>query len=47
MAIIMMMNWEGVTPEQYESLRKDVNWEGNVPAGALFHVSAYDDKVFA
>lgn len=37
----MIMKWEGVTPEQYEAVRKDVNWEGNVPDGALFHVAAF------
>jgi hypothetical protein len=44
MAVVMLMEWEGVTPEQYEQARKLVNWEGNVPAGARIHVAACSDK---
>src|SRR5690242_14688237 len=44
MAIMMKMNWLGIKPEQYDSLHESVNWEGNKPDGALFHVSAFDDK---
>lgn len=40
----MLMKWEGVTPEQYEAARKLVNWEGNVPDGAVFHVAAFRDN---
>ena len=35
------MQWDGVKPEQYESLRKSVNWEGNKPDGAVFHIAAF------
>ncbi len=35
------MKWDGVTPEQYETIRKSVNWEGNIPGGAVFHVAAF------
>ena len=44
MPILMQMFWEGIKPEQYESLRSSVNWEGNTPKGALFHVSAFDKR---
>lgn len=44
MAIVMIMDWQGVTPAQYEAARKLVNWEGNVPPGARFHVSAFDER---
>jgi hypothetical protein len=43
-AIMMQMQWDGVTPEQYEELRKLVNWEGDQPPGAIAHVSAFTDK---
>ena len=43
MPIMMLMNWYGIRKEQYESLRKTVNWEGNVPKGAIFHVSGFDE----
>jgi hypothetical protein len=40
----MSMRWDGVTPDQYEKARKLVNWEGNIPKGALFHVSAFSNN---
>lgn len=43
MSVVMIMSWNGIKPEQYEALRKTVNWEGNVPPGAIFHVSAFGD----
>jgi hypothetical protein len=42
MAVVMIMEWEGVTPEQYEQARDLVNWEGDVPPGGMFHVAAFD-----
>ena len=42
-AVAMIMRWAGVTPEQYDAARNEVNWEGDVPSGALFHVAAFDD----
>ena len=40
----MNLVWDGATKEQYEQLRKLVNWEGNVPTGAVLHLAAFDDK---
>jgi hypothetical protein len=42
MPILMQMFWEGVTTGEYEKLRSNVNWEGNVPRGAIFHTAAFD-----
>ncbi len=42
MKIVMTMKWEGLTPDQYEKIRKIVNWEGDKPQGAVFHVAAFD-----
>ncbi len=39
MATVMLMNWPEVSVEQYQQARKEVNWEGDVPNGAKFHVS--------
>ena len=39
MATVMQMHWPEVTREQYEAARREVNWEGDVPKGAKFHVS--------
>ncbi len=43
MPVMMMMEWKGVTPEQYDSLRKIVNFEGDVPKGGLYHVAAFSE----
>lgn len=43
MPVMMMMQWNGVTREQYDAVRKIVNFEGNVPKGGLFHVAAFAD----
>ncbi len=42
MSVVMIMEWDGVTLDQYEQARDLVNWEGEVPPGALFHVAAHD-----
>jgi hypothetical protein len=43
MAILLRMDWGGATREQYDELRKVVNWEGDHPDGARSHVAAFDD----
>ena len=42
MKIVMLMKWDGVTPDQYEKLRGIVKWETDHPKGAVFHVAAFD-----
>ncbi len=44
MKVVMIMKWDGVTPAQYEQVRKSVNWEGNRPKGGVFHVSAFGNN---
>lgn len=39
MATVMLMHWPEVSIAQYEQARKEINWEGNVPQGAMFHVA--------
>ena len=46
MATIMMMHWPEVTKEQYEKVREVVNWEGDVPRGAKFHVAWFGTDGF-
>ncbi len=43
MPIMMRLDWSGVTPEQYDEVRRVVGWESNVPGGAIAHVAAFDD----
>jgi hypothetical protein len=40
----MFMEWEGVTPVQYDRLRDLVNWENDIPEGAMFHVASFSEK---
>ena len=44
MRIVMLMKWEGITPAQYDELRNEVQWEGNMPQGAVFHVAAFGNN---
>lgn len=44
MKIVMVMKWDGVTPGQYEEVRKLANWEGNHPKGGVLHVAAFDSN---
>ena len=46
MATVMMMHWPEVTKEQYETVRKDVNWEGQAPRGARLHVAWFAQDGF-
>ena len=46
MPTVMSMHWPEVTREQYEAARKEVNWEGNHPEGAKFHVAWFSDDGF-
>ena len=43
MAIVMNMKWDGVTPEQYDAARAEVDWEGKGPDGGIFHVAWFQD----
>jgi hypothetical protein len=39
MPVVMLLEWAGVTLEQYDSERALVNWEGDAPAGALLYLA--------
>ncbi len=41
MPTVMSMRWKGVTPEQYEAVRKIVDWDNNPLDGGLFHIAAF------
>lgn len=44
MKVRMEMKWDGVTPEEYEQVRKIVDWEGNKPTGAILHVAGFSNN---
>ena len=33
----------GLTKDQYEALRKEIDWENDWAPGAIFHVASFDD----
>lgn len=39
MAVVMIMEWAGVTPEHYEEARRQVDWEGDEPEGGIVHIA--------
>ena len=44
MPVVMHMEWDGVTPEQYNEARDRVAWETDVPDGAILHVPWFVDS---
>jgi hypothetical protein len=42
MRVVMMMRWDGVTPEEYDQVRGAVGWESDVPRGAVLHLACFD-----
>ena len=44
MPTAMHMRYPGITLEQYEEARDRVNWEGELPDGAIFHCASYDGE---
>ena len=44
MPVVMYMEWDGITPEQYNEARSKVGWEVDVPAGAILHVPCFTDS---
>jgi hypothetical protein len=44
MTILAIVTGEGMTKDMYESLRKEVNWEGNPPPGVIFHAASFDNS---
>ncbi|QFR02711.1 hypothetical protein F9278_21650 [Streptomyces phaeolivaceus] len=40
----MSMHWPEVTPEQYDTVRDAVDWEGVAAAGGQIHVAWFDDR---
>ncbi|HVZ44316.1 MAG TPA: hypothetical protein VHA82_10945 [Ramlibacter sp.] len=44
MAVLMIMQWDGVTPAQYDKVCELVNFQVDHPKGGLFHVAAISDK---
>jgi hypothetical protein len=41
MATVMLMEWPGVTTEQYNSVMGMLGLDAKLPVGALFHVAGF------
>lgn len=41
MAVTVNLMWEGVTPDQYDEVRKIVGWESTPAKGGIFHVASF------
>jgi hypothetical protein len=44
MRIVVLMTWKGMTIQQYEKIRKLVDWDNKKPKGAVLHVVCSDSK---
>jgi hypothetical protein len=42
---VIMQRFDGVTPEQYDELRRLVGWDRDVPEGMTFHVASFGDNI--
>ncbi len=44
MAIYLSAEWNGMTPQLYDQMRKAVDWDNDMPDGFLFHAVAFSDE---
>ena len=44
MAILVIISGAGIDKNQYEAVRKEVDWEGRPPAGLLLAAAGFDQK---
>jgi len=43
MAVVVSLNWQGVSPEQYNGVLEELDLDQNGPDGGLFHVAGFAD----
>jgi hypothetical protein len=44
MAIVWLLEWDGITVKQYEELRTRIGWDSDLPDGLEYQVVAFSDK---
>jgi hypothetical protein len=44
LAIMVIMEWEGVTRQQYDDVRRAVGWLERAPDGGRCHTAAFGDR---
>ena len=40
----MIMRFRGISLDQYEEVKRAVNWEGEAPEGGIVHLTAHDGE---
>jgi hypothetical protein len=45
MAVVMQMEWPGISAERYDEVREGTKFETEWPSGGIFHVAAIDGDV--
>ncbi len=43
MAVLGIFTCMGLTKDMYETLRKEVGWERQQPAGGIAHIASFDE----
>jgi hypothetical protein len=43
MPVVMQLQWDGVTPQQYDEACDVVGWESDAPPGGIFHAAWFED----
>jgi len=43
MAVILSIDWDSITPEQYDNVNAALNLIGDRPKGLQFHAAAFDE----
>ena len=44
MAVVWILEWDGITKEQYDSLRERTAWDSELPVGLQHQVTAFSSK---
>ena len=44
MAIVWLLEWDGITQAEYDDLRQRTNWDTDLPDGLEHQVVAFSDK---
>jgi hypothetical protein len=43
-AVVWLLEWDGITPEQFDELRRRTSWDTEIPDGLQHQVAAFSDK---
>ena len=47
MAVVVMLEWPGMTKVQYDKLLDLVNWDLDLPKGELFHIAWWESDTMS